>query len=250
MMGGGMMGGGMDMGPLRLNRYVDVTAQVRRLPVAMVVTVDQAHIQDFLTAFANSRLRIQTTQVHWQHSYEPIKPGSYEFGTEGGAMMAGPGGGGDADRPGGMVPGVGPAGMGGAGVRGPGAGMAGLGPGGMMPGGMMPGGMMPGGMRGGSMPSVGEGSAMGGRMGGAGRMMAGGAYRGMNLGMMPGDTDFAGMPGYGMMGGMGYPQEGELETFNLVELTVYGIASLYERYPPKPPEPEQPAEPDPAAATK
>ncbi len=252
MMGGGMMGGGMgmgmDMGPLRLHRYIDVTGQVRRLPVALVVIVDQAHIQDFLTAFANSRLRIQTTQVHWQRCYESMKPYGYEFGTEGGVV--GPGGMG----PGGVGPGaMGPGGMGPGGMGRMG-GMMGRGgdadaPGAPMMGRMPGGGMGPAGM-GGGMPAVGERGGPMARMGGVGGMMPGGAYRGMNFGGMPGDTDYSGMPGYGMTGMSGYPQEGEIETFNLVELTVYGIASLYERYPPKPPEPEKPAEGEPPAESK
>jgi hypothetical protein len=44
------------------------------------------------------------------------------------------------------------------------------------------------------------------------------------------------------MFGMGQ-QELE-EEFTLVELTVYGIASLYERFPPKPPAPEGSADPN------
>ena len=68
--------------------------------------------------------------------------------------------------------------------------------------------------------------------------MAGGAYRGMSFGSMPGGMDYSGMPGYG--GISTYPEEGETDPFTLVELTVYGIASLYERYPPKPPEEKPP----------
>lgn len=54
-------------------RYLVVTPQVRQMPVGIVVLVDQAHIQDFLTAMANSLrpgsiLRIQPTQVDW-HRY-------------------------------------------------------------------------------------------------------------------------------------------------------------------------------------
>lgn len=45
-------------------RYVACTPQVRRMPIGLVMTVDQAHVQDILRAFANSRLRFQTTQVH------------------------------------------------------------------------------------------------------------------------------------------------------------------------------------------
>jgi hypothetical protein len=46
-------------------RYVEITPQVRRMPVAIMVVVDQAYIQDMLLAFANSPLRFQITQVTW-----------------------------------------------------------------------------------------------------------------------------------------------------------------------------------------
>lgn len=52
---------------LERNRYLDVNDQVRRLPLGMVLVVDQAHIQDVLTAFSNSPLRMQPTQVQYQH---------------------------------------------------------------------------------------------------------------------------------------------------------------------------------------
>jgi hypothetical protein len=39
---------------------------VRRMPIAVVVVVDQAHMQDILLAFANSPLRFQITQVTWR----------------------------------------------------------------------------------------------------------------------------------------------------------------------------------------
>lgn len=42
-----------------------VTDQVRRMPVGIVVVVDQSYIQDVLLAFANSPLRFQITQVSW-----------------------------------------------------------------------------------------------------------------------------------------------------------------------------------------
>jgi hypothetical protein len=45
-------------------RYMTVTKQVRRMPIGMVLIVDQAHVQDVLRAFANSRLHFQTTQLH------------------------------------------------------------------------------------------------------------------------------------------------------------------------------------------
>jgi len=52
-------------------RYVTVTDQVRRMPIGLVLVVDQAHVQDVLRAFANSRLRFQTTQMHFTRLRNP-----------------------------------------------------------------------------------------------------------------------------------------------------------------------------------
>lgn len=65
--------GGNEMG-LERNRYIETSDQVRRMPVAMVLIVDQAHVQDVLTAFAKSRLRFQTTQVEWKRYRGSIQP--------------------------------------------------------------------------------------------------------------------------------------------------------------------------------
>ena len=62
------------------NRYTDYTETVRRLPVGMLLIVDENHIQDVLTAVANSDLRIQTTQVGWQHYRGSIQPPREEEG--------------------------------------------------------------------------------------------------------------------------------------------------------------------------
>ena len=53
---------------LQRNRYVYVTEECRHVPIAMVLVIDQAHIHDVLAAVANSRLRIQTTQIHYQQT--------------------------------------------------------------------------------------------------------------------------------------------------------------------------------------
>ena len=66
-------------------RYLEATKQVRRMPVGMVLVIDQANLQDVLMALANSPLRFQITQVHWQRfrgtlagpdSGSPGSPGS------------------------------------------------------------------------------------------------------------------------------------------------------------------------------
>jgi hypothetical protein len=48
-------------------RYMQVTPQCRHLPIGMTLIVDQAHIHDVLAAVANSRLRIQITQICCHH---------------------------------------------------------------------------------------------------------------------------------------------------------------------------------------
>ncbi|MDB5312963.1 MAG: hypothetical protein JWO38_7165 [Gemmataceae bacterium] len=63
-------------------RYIEVTQQVRRMPVAISVVIDQSYIQDLLLAYANSPLRFQITQVHWERFR----------GTMGGGSAGGPGG--------------------------------------------------------------------------------------------------------------------------------------------------------------
>jgi hypothetical protein len=81
-MGGGIGGGGFGGGAsgektkdgLPKNRYVDVSDQVRRMPIGIAVVIDQEHIADFLTVVANSKIRIQTTQVYWQRFHGDIKP--------------------------------------------------------------------------------------------------------------------------------------------------------------------------------
>jgi hypothetical protein len=48
--GGGASGNGTESG-LHRDRYSEITPQVRRVPIAMVLTIDQSNIQDVLTAF-------------------------------------------------------------------------------------------------------------------------------------------------------------------------------------------------------
>jgi hypothetical protein len=203
---GGSTGGLGAVSPNGLirNRYIDVTEQVRRMPVGLVVVVDQANVQDFLTAFANSRLRIQTTQVHWQHMRDSIKPPVE--GSSGG----GPGVPGGPAASGGIRPGGGGAGPDDDARMGSGGG-AGLGGGKFRPGSSA---AMPG--------SPGPGMA-------PGRPLMPGMPP-----MMPGTMPS--VPGGGIPGGMpglGSGAEDHEDDMNLVELAIYGVASLYERYPPK-----------------
>lgn len=82
-MGAGAGPGAFSFGPndgsrtrygLRLKRYLDYNDQVRHMPVGMVVIADAEHMSELLSAFANSRLRVQITQTHWQVSREKLAP--------------------------------------------------------------------------------------------------------------------------------------------------------------------------------
>ena len=53
---------------LELNRYTEVTKEVRRLPFMLLLLVDQAHVPEVLTALANCRLRVQVTQFGWRRA--------------------------------------------------------------------------------------------------------------------------------------------------------------------------------------
>jgi hypothetical protein len=68
---------------LEKNRYLDVSPQVRRMPIGMVMVVDQAYTQDVLATFAKSRLRFQITQVEWKRYRGSIQPPLLDDGPEG-----------------------------------------------------------------------------------------------------------------------------------------------------------------------
>ncbi len=169
-------------------RYLtgEVTPQFRRLPVAVVLIVDQNHVNRVLTAFNNSRLRFLMTQVlvnHYTKSVKPDMPGETPTETAGGGAtgpafpnfpMGGPG-------PGMLRPSFG----GGSGFR----------PGSKRPMGPSP--MGP------AMP------------------MGGGSFP----------------PGAGGMMGNGYGSPAVSASDDLeanMELVIYGIVTLYNRYPPQP----------------
>jgi hypothetical protein len=205
---GGLGGGGAPTDGTKVNmidrqRYLHVTPQCRHLPVAMRLVIEQSHIHDLLTAVANSRLRIQVTQVTLHHSRDV---------RAGGPTTTGPG----STRPG--MPG------------GPGTPGGTTGPGGMYGAGAAMTGMRPGGISG----------------------LPGGRSFMPGVGGVGGGTD--GIIGSGGITGTGTPGTTEgTPTFQdnarLVELTIYGIASLYERFPPKPPKPAE-AQPAPTTPTK
>jgi hypothetical protein len=187
-------------------RYMHVTPQCRHLPIALKVIVDQAHIADLLAAVANSRLRVQITQVSLSHADNVQRgaaaPASGKTGPESGAP-----------RPGGVMPPT---------V----AGMTGSRP----PTGMMVTPPNPGG--------AGSGSGAGFMAGGSGAMnpmmmMSSPFMSGRSFGRPPGDERITNPTAPG--GGNSATKPQIQDTARLVELTVYGLASLYERFPPKQP---------------
>jgi hypothetical protein len=197
---GGMMGGGTGSSNttkngLVLNRYLDFTDAVRFMPVGMVVVMDEDYIPEFLAAFANSKLRIMTTQYHWQHFRDKIDPPLDEETPPGQ----------DAERRS-AAGGVGVPG----GIAAPGMGRGRKGQQIMMGEGEMRSSM--------GMMEMYNRSRLGNAPGAAGglRMGAGGIFA-----------------GFGGMGSSDPEQAVEEDEMNLVELSVYGIASLYERFPVK-----------------
>ena len=173
---------------VQAERYVDLSDQVRRLPIGMVLIVDQAYIPDLLTTMANSRLRMWTTQVHWKHM-----PGSQVSPPEelGGAKRW---------------------------RRAAAAPMKGMG-------------LCVPRWEGLVRPSQAALAAPSGR---------GLPWAAALAGSSPWDRE-GGMYGGGMFGG-GFDPSAALvqDDPNLVELAVYAIGSLYERYPPKSTDPNNP----------
>ncbi len=153
-----------------LSRYIDTTDQVRRMPVAVVLLVDQMYLQDALAAYSNSTLRFQITQYHWTRFRGPL------------------------DMP--VVPGA----AGGTGTGGAGGGSEGD----TVPLGSMSGGGL----------GSGKGSRMSGMSGPPGGLGSG--YG-------------SGGPGAGSGGSYGGVSEAQAAS-GLVELTIYGIVTLYEKF--------------------
>lgn len=220
MMGGmGGMGGGASSADktkngLDKNRYISVSKQVRRMPVAFALVIDQSHIQDFLTVAANSKLRIQTTEVYWQRFRDDIKPTFKEEGKPG------------EETPGSKTPGT-------SSSTAPKSGLAGKGGMGAMmdrpnPAGMSNIGAMMGAMQ--RRMAMGQMAQMGqmARMGGPGmgmREFAGPGRSGTGTNMPRMGT---------ILSPQGAPDTIEPEEeSSLVHLAYYGIASIYEKYPPK-----------------
>lgn len=159
---------------LRRKRYSEISPEVRRMPVAIVVIVDQSNIQDFLSAFASSKLQVQTTQWHWERYRGEIRP----KGLPTLASKRSPGAGGRPQPP-------------------------------------------PPPAAGGGDDEYIEGPR------GVGRP-------GARPGGRPGTPRPASPAAPAIPSAPGAPRSYEDKEYELVQLTVYGIASLYERFPPNP----------------
>ncbi|CAN5605700.1 hypothetical protein BH10PLA2_BH10PLA2_18970 [soil metagenome] len=204
--GMGGPGGGATAAPttksgLNLNRYIDTNDQVRHMPIGMVVVADDEHIAELLSAFSNSPLRVQVTQCHWQVCHDKLTPTTEE-------SVGTPSSGTGSGKLGGMA---GMAGIGGGVGQGPGGGMGRRGRDEDGRNGMYRGGGKNMNMGGQMVGPIGGAGNRPGSLGGPGRLGMGGA-------------------------GMGAGSEGEEElSMNLLEVSVYGIASLYEKFPPAKP---------------
>jgi hypothetical protein len=199
--GGGFGGGRSDQtkNGFEKNRYMSVSKQVRRIPILLAVVMDQAHVQDFLTVVANSKLRIQTTQVYWQRFHDDIKPTFAEESKPG-----------EGQKTPSTSPGIAKGALGGKGGMGaaPDEGIR----------------MKPGPAAGRGNMGMNRGAGMADMMNQMRKRMAGG----MGMGMM----GTPGLPSSSTPADASTDIEPEEES-NLVEVALYGITSLYERYPPK-----------------
>ncbi len=206
----------------------------RHLPIALALIVDQSNMQDVLVTLANSRLRIQITQVEFrrQHGIKPLTDD--EKGGGSGFQRSGP----VMSMMGGM--GAPPRMMGAsAGGGGPGAGARQM----MQSQQRM---MM-------AMGGSGQGAGGSGPGAGARQMMQSQQRMMMAMGGRGGSNPqivgpMGGMPGT-FSGTAGPTKLQDREDENLVEMTVYGIATLYRRLdPPKTETPVGQAAPPPTTA--
>lgn len=205
--GGALTGAGLEGTFAALkSRYLETTDQVRRMPVAIVLVVDSMYLQDVLAAYSNAKLRFQVTQIHYKRFRDKLAlPASGGGGFFGGSSLPGDGGGevmsGGLEGDGGDPRG----GLGGRGVGSPDGGPRGPGGFGGPPAGMM------GGPRGGP----------------PGTMSGPGGFGGPPAGMMSGMGGY-GSGGYGSMFSSGVAES--QTAAGLIEVTIYGIVSLYDRF--------------------
>ncbi|MCS7045207.1 MAG: hypothetical protein NZO58_02505 [Gemmataceae bacterium] len=168
------------------DRYLEVSDQSRRVPVAIAMIVDQDHINRVLTAFNNSKLRFLMTQVLVNRYSGSLQPAALAV-----ASSSGSSGGSEGSS----LPSFGP-----MGAVGPKGGGSSLGP---PPGAVTGGGPRP------------EGSG-------------GGPPKGINF---PGTSAPATGFNPGQTGSSAASTAPTEEIENNVELVIYGIMTLYERYP-------------------
>lgn len=191
--------------------------QVRRMPLAVVLVVDQVYLEDVLLGFANSALRFQVTQVEVRRFRGSLNSGT---GSTGG-IPGMPGGGAPI-----IVGGQEGGGFNNAGYRpslGSGLGVPPGGGSGSMfgpPMGMTPGAPPPPGV-GGPPPGMGVPPGMGIPPG---------------IGVPPGMGGF-GSSGFGGSAG-GVVSEAQFAA-GLVEVTIYAVVTLYEKYDPNAANPQQ-----------
>ena len=207
---------------LARRRYVNITNQVRAMPVGLLVVADQGFVPDVLTAMANSKLRFQTVQntlVRFRGSLSYVAQGLGGF-PPGIMPMEGEGGRGGSSA--GPPPAVGPPpGPGGSSAGPPPVGGSSSGP---------PGGSSLGPPAGGGPPRL-PGPGGGGPPG------------------VPGVPGFPpAMPGMFPPGGFGPGFGGgptsssdDQTAGNLIEIELYGIASLYEKFDPNAAKKDEPA---------
>jgi hypothetical protein len=201
---------------LDINRYTDISPQVRHMPVAMVVVVDEEHLPELLAAFVNSKLRIQVLQYHWQHCRDRLNPLMNENqGTPQYIPSSGP-----RDR----VFSPSPARQGSTMVGGKAVPYGANNP---LLAGTRGGGERAGPSRGGpGYPPY-------------GRMSPSSGTAGPTRPYGPsGPTMRPSYPGSAGAGSVAETEE-EQEDLNLLEVSVYGLASLYERYPQAPAKPAE-----------
>ncbi len=185
-------------------RYLEVTEQLRRVPIALSLVVDQMYINDVLIAYANSALRFETSQVHWSRFNESLAEAPGAGGI--------PGGSGDPY---------------GEGMTATATGYAGAG-------------LMPS-MRGGG--SVGP-AAMSITPGSPGSGSPSGSFGEGGPGMYSSSMMTGGIPGLNP-DTLSSVSAGQANA-GLVQLTIYGIVTVYERYEPPATDPSMvPAASDP-----
>ena len=118
--GGGTGGSGSDeTSPnhgIPLKRYFEVTDELRRIPVALVLVVDMDRINDVLTAFANSRLQFRTTMSPWSRIPNLPKPSFAQTGADSDRKRSGNTGSSGGTGPGLIGSGPGATGSGGEGT--------------------------------------------------------------------------------------------------------------------------------------